>query len=77
MQFLPGTWAAYGLDGNGDGQADVWNLNDALAGATRFLCEHGVTHAATRESAIFKYNHSRAYVRRVLDRTEQLHGATS
>jgi len=77
MQFLPNTWAAYGLDGNSDGQADVWNLNDALAGATHFLCDHGVTQSATRESAIFDYNHSHAYVRRVLDRTAQLHGTSS
>lgn len=77
MQFLPDTWAAYGLDGNGDGQADVWNLSDALAGATHFLCEQGVTNSATRESAIWKYNHSHAYVRRVLDRTAQLHGTSS
>ena len=74
MQFLPDTWAAYGLDGNGDGQADVWNLSDALAGATHFLCEHGVTQSATRESAIFDYNHSHYYVRQVLDRTAELHG---
>jgi len=77
MQFLPDTWAAYGLDGDGDGHADVWNLNDALAGATNFLCAHGVTEPATQQSAIWKYNHSTAYVRRVLDRTAQLHTAAS
>jgi len=77
MQFLPNTWSAYGLDGNGDGHADVWDLDDALAGATHFLCEQGVTNAATQESAIFQYNHSHAYVRRVLDRTAQLHGTPS
>jgi soluble lytic murein transglycosylase-like protein len=77
MQFLPDTWAAYGLDGDGDGAADVWNLNDALAGATHFLCTHGVTLSATRESAIWNYNHSHSYVRRVLDRTLELHGTAS
>ena len=77
MQFLPDTWAAYGLDGNGDGQADVWNLDDALAGATHFLCTQGVTQSATRESAIWKYNNSNSYVRQVLDRTAQLHGTPS
>jgi membrane-bound lytic murein transglycosylase B len=77
MQFLPDTWAAYGLDGDGDGHADVWNLNDALAGATHLLCTNGVTHSATRESAIWNYNHSQSYVRRVVDRIAQLHGTAS
>lgn len=78
MQFLPDTWGAYGVDGNGDGTTDVWNLDDALAGATQFLCAHGVTSPATRESALFQYNHSRAYVRRVLARVDELHhGQTS
>jgi membrane-bound lytic murein transglycosylase B len=77
MQFMPDTWAAYGLDGDGDGHADVWNLNDALAGATHLLCTNGVTHSATRESAIWNYNHSQSYVRRVVDRIAQLHGTAS
>jgi len=77
MQFLPDTWTAYGLDGDGDGHADVWDLNDALAGATNFLCAQGVTQPAKQQSAIWKYNHSTAYVRRVLDRTAELHGTPS
>lgn len=77
MQFLPGTWAAYGVDGNSDGAVDVWNLDDALAGAAHFLCAHGVTSAASEESAIFQYNHSRAYVRRVLARVDELHAIST
>ncbi|MCS0604180.1 bifunctional lytic transglycosylase/C40 family peptidase [Streptomyces sp. LP11] len=29
-QFIPGTWAVYGADGNGDGKADVWDPADAI-----------------------------------------------
>ena len=74
MQFLPDTWNAYGVDANSDGTADVWNLDDALAGATRFLCVHGVTSPSNRDAALFEYNHSHAYVRRVVARIAELHG---
>jgi soluble lytic murein transglycosylase-like protein len=37
-QFLPRTWKAYGLDGNGDGVKDVWNPKDAIPTAAHFDC---------------------------------------
>jgi membrane-bound lytic murein transglycosylase B len=73
MQFLPDTWVAYGVDANRDGKVDVWNLDDALAGATHLLCANGVADQATRASAIWNYNHSWRYVREVLARTAELH----
>ena len=75
MQFLPDTWAAYGADADHDGVADPLDLTDALAGATKLLCANGVTTGATRESAIWNYNHSWAYVREVLARVDALHRA--
>lgn len=41
MQFMPGTWRAYGVDGNGDGVADINNAIDAIHGAANYLVEHG------------------------------------
>lgn len=73
MQFLPDTWVAYGVDANRDGTANVWDLEDALAGATHLLCANGVADPATHASAIWNYNHSWSYVRRVLARTAELH----
>jgi membrane-bound lytic murein transglycosylase B len=75
MQFLPDTWMAYGVDGDRDGRADVWDLDDALAGAAHLLCANGVADPATRPSAIWNYNHSWSYVDRVLARVDQLHTA--
>ena len=46
MQFLPATWAAYGIDADHSGVADPMNLTDALAGATRLLCRNGVADPA-------------------------------
>lgn len=41
MQFMPGTWNAYGVDGSGDGKADINNAVDAIHGAANFLAKHG------------------------------------
>lgn len=37
-QFIPGTWAAYGLDANGDGVADVWDPEDAIPSSANYSC---------------------------------------
>lgn len=37
-QFMPGTWKQYGLDGDGDGAADVWNPIDAIHSAAALNC---------------------------------------
>jgi membrane-bound lytic murein transglycosylase B len=77
MQFLPDTWTAYATDADHDGVADPANLSDALAGATKLLCNNGVTASATHESAIWNYNHSWSYVSAVLGRAAALHRAAN
>lgn len=37
-QFMPGTWKQYGIDGDGDGIADVWNPVDAIHSAAELNC---------------------------------------
>jgi cell wall-associated NlpC family hydrolase len=37
-QFTPGTWAAYGVDGDGDGDADVWSPPDAIMAQAKYDC---------------------------------------
>jgi LysM repeat protein len=41
MQFMPGTWSRYGVDGNGDGISDINNASDAIYGAANYLAAHG------------------------------------
>lgn len=41
MQFMSGTWNSYGVDGNGDGTADINNAIDAIYGAANYLSAHG------------------------------------
>ncbi|AYJ50810.1 lytic transglycosylase domain-containing protein [Rhodococcus sp. P1Y] len=68
MQFIPGTWARYAADGNGDGVSDPNNVYDATLAAGRYLCSGGLdlTKPADEAAAVFRYNNSAAYVADVL-----------
>jgi len=65
MQFLPATWSAYGVDGDGDGRIDVMNPVDALHGAARLLCANGGGDPHRLRTAVWHYNRSVSYVERV------------
>ena len=64
MQFLPSTWAAVAVDGDGDGRADPQNLYDAAATAAGYLCRRGadVSTDGGRRAAVLTYNFSGSYV---------------
>ena len=68
MQFLPSTWATWGIDGFGDtGAPDIMNPFDAVPSAARLLCADGATSGgAGLQQAIFDYNHATWYVDEVL-----------
>ncbi len=66
MQFLPDTFAVYGLDGNGDGQVDIMNPADAIYSAAAYLCANGAGAPDTLYQAIWDYNHADWYVQMVL-----------
>jgi hypothetical protein len=68
MQFLPSTWATWGIDGFGDtGAPDIMNPFDAVPSAARLLCAGGATSGgAGLRQAIFGYNHATWYVNEVL-----------
>ncbi|MEU5215157.1 bifunctional lytic transglycosylase/C40 family peptidase [Streptomyces sp. NPDC020807] len=38
-QFMPGTWAGHGVDGDGDGDRDIWDPADAIPSAASYDCE--------------------------------------
>jgi membrane-bound lytic murein transglycosylase B len=68
MQFLPGTWARYAADGDGDGKADPQNLYDATLAAARYLCSGGLNLRDQSQvlSSILRYNNSMPYAQNVL-----------
>ncbi|MGW7167286.1 C40 family peptidase [Streptomyces sp. NPDC054884] len=37
-QFIPSTWATHGVDGDGDGDRDIWDPNDAIPSAASYDC---------------------------------------
>lgn len=72
MQFIPSTWARWGTDGDGDGVADPFDIDDAAVAAGRYLCASG--RAMTGDgwrAAVLSYNHSEEYVAAVLDRANR------
>ena len=64
MQFIPSTWRAYGVDGNGDGVADITNVEDAIFAAARYLSACGYPNI---KAALWGYNPSSAYYNKVMD----------
>jgi membrane-bound lytic murein transglycosylase B len=64
MQFMPSTWATYGVDADGDGIADPDNPEDAIFAAARYLSAAGMP--ADTYGAIYAYNHADWYVSEVL-----------
>ena len=66
MQFVTDTWAAHGIDGDDDGQRDVYNPVDAIHGAANYLCARGAGALARLADAIWAYNQAGWYVDDVL-----------
>ncbi len=64
MQFLPSTWAVYGVDADGDGKANPWDAEDAIFAAARYLRAAGMPEDP--EGAIYAYNNAEWYVAEVL-----------
>jgi cell wall-associated NlpC family hydrolase len=64
MQFMPSTWARWGVDANGDGVADPDNPTDAIFSAARYLAGCGGQFDIAR--AVYCYNHATWYVNEVL-----------
>ncbi len=72
MQFMPSSWAMYGVDANGDGVRDPFNPVDAIFAAARYLKAAGADTDLPR--AIFAYNHADWYVQSVLLRARVIGG---
>lgn len=67
MQFLPSTFARYGVDGNGDGTVDIHDDADSVYSAANALRAFGAANgAAGIRQALFSYNHATWYVNDVL-----------
>jgi membrane-bound lytic murein transglycosylase B len=67
-QFVPSSYLNYGVDGNGDGRVDLFNVADALASIANYLKASGWEQGnlQKKKKAIYAYNHCDNYVKAVL-----------
>jgi soluble lytic murein transglycosylase-like protein len=68
MQFLPSTWKEYGVDGNGDGVANIMDPEDSIPAAAAYLKDGGAPE--DWYAALYTYNRAGWYVRKVLGTAE-------
>jgi hypothetical protein len=66
MQFIPSTWARYGLGG------DINDPHDAIMGAANYL--HASGAPGNERAALYAYNHAWPYVDAVLAYANQMAG---
>lgn len=64
MQFMPGTWKKYAVDGNGDGIANVNHAEDAVYAGANLLAQAGAASGDV-DRALYAYNHAQWYVNKV------------
>jgi hypothetical protein len=69
MQFMPSTWARYGVDANHDGKRDAYEPQDAIYGAANYLRASGAP--GDWQAAIFAYNHAQWYIDQVLGKAAE------
>ncbi len=64
MQFIPSTFRAYAIDGDGDGQARINSVYDSIFTAANYLAVNKA-QGGSIDFALFRYNHSSKYVNHV------------
>ncbi len=77
-QFMPTSLLRFGMDGDGDGVVDIFNVRDAVNSMGNYLRAHGFTgnldDEATLRESLFRYNHSETYVNTIMAVAHYLKG---
>ncbi len=73
MQFIPSTWSVVGVDSDDDGERNPQDIDDAALAAAVYLCSgsEDLSTSPGQVVAVNRYNHSAAYVERVLTLLQQ------
>jgi len=58
-------YGGFGVDGDGDGKADPYNVTDAMYSTANYLATNGGA-SGNYQKAVFAYNHASWYVSRVM-----------
>ncbi|MGE7219169.1 NlpC/P60 family protein [Priestia koreensis] len=62
-------YGGYGVDGNGDGKADPWNLDDAIMATAKYLGANGMP--SDPKKAFYTYNNANWYVTKAINLGEK------
>lgn len=65
MQFMPSTFRAYGVDGDGNGSALISDVDDAIFSAANYMAANGAARGQV-VNALYRYNNDYGYVYHVL-----------
>ncbi|MBO3735730.1 lytic transglycosylase domain-containing protein [Glycomyces niveus] len=73
MQFLPSTWEHWKADGDGDGESDPHDIDDAVTAAANYLCHDNrdMSRPDGWYAALWSYNPRDDYVKKVFDRADE------
>jgi hypothetical protein len=73
MQFLPSTWEHWKADGDGDGQFNPHDIDDAVTAAANYLCHDNrdMSRPQGWYDALYSYNPRDDYVKKVFDRADE------
>lgn len=74
-QFQPSNLKPYGVDGNGDGVTDLFQVEDAIHSAAHYLNRHGWKKGITQSNkirVIKTYNNSTPYAKTILEVASRL-----
>lgn len=76
-QFIPSSFAAYGVDGDQDKRRDPFDMDDAVASIANYLHRFGWSEDAPlekRRRAVWAYNHADVYVNTIMMLVDELGG---
>ena len=65
MQFMPSTFRSYAVDGDGNGSAQIGDVDDAIYTAANYMASNGAANGQV-VNALYRYNHDYSYVYHVL-----------
>lgn len=73
-QFLPSSYNKWAVDGNDDGEINLFDTDDAIFSIANYLAAHGWKNEddLSKKNAVYKYNNSWDYVTNVLKLAEKL-----
>lgn len=76
-QFMPSNIPVYGVDGNGDGIVDLFQVDDAVMSLSNYLAKHGWKPGVSRQKQhrlLKTYNHSDVYANTILALSDLVSG---